>query len=552
MRYLGRDDSQVVVKCGRCKKIHVYNRDDYKNHFDKKCAECGSKCRFVWMNPINISKVKSYMPLLIMTILLFSSLVIINVSFFTESYFFNKAVTALDPMVVSILVPILCALITIIPIKCTDKSNNTIVEKVKGNHLQIICILIEFLIFVVSLKIVIGIKYCSLQISTPETGETMQYFGSAIGKQASGKGRLFNSEGELIYIGEFKNNLYDGYGKKREKITSVHETDISGTYQWVYEGYFKDGVPNGNGSEYRYDEKYDFEKGKDCLPYLRYEGEFVEGKYCGTGILYDITTKYEGVFFDGKYNGYGKLWERVSDSKQTYKYEGVFVDGKMNGAVKKYNADASIYCDGVYKDDSFISGSIFYENGNIMYKGGWNGSYHGNGILYWDNSKKRYDGEWKNGKRDGYGSSYREDGTLEYIGYWKEDLYETNYGELYNEDGKTIYYKGGYSSGQKSGDGTSYRLDGEKEYEGSWKSGRWNGKGIWYWENGKVYYEGDFIDGQPEGKGVSYQSNGKIRYKGSWSKGEYSGQGILYDENEKIEYNGEFVEGEYIEDSENK
>lgn len=139
-------------------------------------------------------------------------------------------------------------------------------------------------------------------------------------------------------------------------------------------------------------------KGKDCSPFLRYEGEFVEGKYCGTGILYDITTKYEGVFFDGKYNGYGKLWERVSDSKQTSKYEGIFVDGKMNGAGKKYNADESIYCDGVYKDDSFISGSIFYENGNIKYKGGWNGSYHGDGILYWDNSKKRYDGEWKNGR----------------------------------------------------------------------------------------------------------------------------------------------------------
>ena len=190
MRYLGGDDNHIIVKCGKCKKIHVYSRDDYKNHFDKKCAECGSKCRFVWMNPINISKAKPYIPLLIMTMLLFFSLVIINVSFFTKFYFFNKAVTALNPMVVSILVPILCALITIIPIKWTNKSNNTIVEKVKGNALQIICILIEFLIFVFSLNIVIGIKYCSMQINNPETGETMQYFGSAIEKQASGIWRL--------------------------------------------------------------------------------------------------------------------------------------------------------------------------------------------------------------------------------------------------------------------------------------------------------------------------------------------------------------------------
>lgn len=555
MRYIGRDDTHVYIKCRKCKKIHAYNREHYEEHFEKKCAECGAKCRFVWLYPIKLSRVKLYMPILVMTILFLFCLLIINIPFFMNYYFFNKAVTALNPIVASILIPILCSLITIIPMKWSDNSQKGIVERIKGNGVQIIGILIEFVVLIISLNIVIGIKYCSLQIRIPDTDETMQYFGNAIEKSASGKGRLFDAEGHLVYKGEFKNNLYDGYGKKFEKITNVHDTDISGTYQCVYDGYFKEGMPNGRGCEYRYDEEYDFEKGEGLSIYLHYEGEFENGEYCGIGTLYGIKTKYEGVFFDGEYNGYGSLWKKAPDSEQTLKFVGVYTDGKLNGSGKKYRADGSVSFDGEYKDGSGVSGTTFYENGNPRYKGEWKeGNYNGEGIQYWESGEKRYDGSWNNGKRDGYGTSYREDGTLEYIGNWKEDQYDSNYGKLYYEDGETIYYEGGFSSGKRNGDGTSYRQDGKKEYQGNWKSGNWDGKGTWHWENGKKYYVGDFVDGQPDGNGISYRAEGieKIRYDGEWSKGKYSGQGKLYDENGKIEHIGEFVDGEYIEDSGDK
>lgn len=63
------------------KKIHAYDRGHYEKNFDKKCAECGAKCRFVWLYPIKLLRVKLYMPILIMPILLFSCLLINNIPY---------------------------------------------------------------------------------------------------------------------------------------------------------------------------------------------------------------------------------------------------------------------------------------------------------------------------------------------------------------------------------------------------------------------------------------------------------------------------------------
>lgn len=58
--------------------------------------------------------------------------------------------------------------------KWSDNSQKGIFERIKGNAVQIIGILIEFVVLIISLNIVIGIKYCSLQIHIPDTDETMQ------------------------------------------------------------------------------------------------------------------------------------------------------------------------------------------------------------------------------------------------------------------------------------------------------------------------------------------------------------------------------------------
>ena len=35
MHFIGRDDNHVYIKCGKCKKIHAYDRGYYEENFDK-------------------------------------------------------------------------------------------------------------------------------------------------------------------------------------------------------------------------------------------------------------------------------------------------------------------------------------------------------------------------------------------------------------------------------------------------------------------------------------------------------------------------------------
>lgn len=65
-------------------------------------------------------------------------------------------------------------------------------------------------------------------------------------------------------------------------------------------------------------------------------------------------------------------------------------------------------------------GKAYFKDGRI-YEGDWvDGKYEGYGCLYYDNLNLWYEGEWKDGKRHGQGKSYYEDGTLAYDGEWKD------------------------------------------------------------------------------------------------------------------------------------
>ena len=58
--------------------------------------------------------------------------------------------------------------------------------------------------------------------------------------------------------------------------------------------------------------------------------------------------------------------------------------------------------------------------GGLIYEGQWKSNQiHGTGTYIWSDSKK-YVGEFRNGKKHGYGSFYL-DGELVYEGTWKFD-----------------------------------------------------------------------------------------------------------------------------------
>ena len=297
-----------------------------------------------------------------------------------------------------------------------------------------------------------------------------------------GKGILREAWGG-IYVGDFKNNLANGYGRQEEKDGSWWEGEIKddmlhgkGTYVNyngdIYKGNFFEGFLEGQGSFTRTDgTKVTGEFKKDLL-----NGK---GKWVHTNG--DVAT---GNFKDDQLNGYGVyIWANGD------KYEGEWVDGYRTGKGTYYFGDGGYYEGNFYKDKKNGQGKQLYEVGGDI-----------------------YDGTWKNDNRDGKGEYIYSNGN-HFIGLWVKG-YENGYGVFTWSDGD--------------------------KYEGEWVDGYRTGKGKYFYESGTIY-EGEFFENSAEGKGILIYANGD-KYEGEFEAGNEHGEGTMeYVDGDK--YTGQFNEG---------
>ncbi|NXS92612.1 MORN3 protein, partial [Jacana jacana] len=148
--------------------------------------------------------------------------------------------------------------------------------------------------------------------------------------------------------------------------------------------------------------------------------------------------------------------------------------------------------------------TVYAINGDY-YTGEWlDNLKHGKGIQVWTRAGAIYSGDWKFGKRDGYGSySILDPGTKEYkkvyAGWWKND--------------------------KKCGHGVTF-YSGMERYEGEWSSGLRSGWGRMYYQDGSVY-EGQWLEDRPGGQGMLRLSN-ENRYEGGWKDGKKHGPGKFF------------------------
>ena len=75
-------------------------------------------------------------------------------------------------------------------------------------------------------------------------------------------------------------------------------------------------------------------------------------------------------------------------------------------------------------------------------------------------------------------------------------------------------YDGDFKEGKMDGEGQCFDQNGNLIYEGQWKNNLIHGKGIYIWNEGKRY-EGEFMHGKKHGKGKFYL-NGELIYEGTW------------------------------------
>ena len=204
----------------------------------------------------------------------------------------------------------------------------------------------------------------------------------------------------------------------------------------------------------------------------------------------------------------------------------------------------------------------------------------------YENLNFTYFGQYKEGKRNGWGETIYSDGSC-YIGYYQEDRESLfgwqidqngnylmgefvagkfNKGKGKSENQNEYVYEGEYERSMKTGtglfkwkDGTFYKgcfkdndLHGEGVYSwadgriyiGNWSKSKMNGLGLYYWPDGRSY-EGEYIDGKKHGKGIFTWKDGSF-YIGEWKNGLQDGEGIKYSSDKSIEGAGKWKKGELI------
>ena len=192
--------------------------------------------------------------------------------------------------------------------------------------------------------------------------------------------------------------------------------------------------------------------------------------------------------------------------------------------------------EGYWKNDKKEGFGIYYFLNGDRYEGEWkNNLREGIGIYYYSNGDI-YEGEYKNDEMEGIGIYYFFNGDR-YEGEWKNNLRE-GYGILYLTDGDR--YEGEWKNNLKEGYGILYMSNGIR-YEGEWKNGKLEGIGMYYYSGGDIY-KGELNNDLRGGYGIYYYSDGD-RYEGEWKNNLREGIGI-YNFSDGDKYEGEYKNDE--------
>jgi len=87
--------------------------------------------------------------------------------------------------------------------------------------------------------------------------------------------------------------------------------------------------------------------------------------------------------------------------------------------------------------------------------------------------------------------------------------------KIYNSSSDELIFEGEYLNGKKNGKGKEYYENGKLKYEGEYINGKKNGKGKEYYENGNIKYEGEYLNDEKNGIGIEYdEKDGYAIFKG--------------------------------------
>jgi hypothetical protein len=345
------------------------------------------------------------------------------------------------------------------------------------------------------------------------------------------------NSGDDIYIGETKDNKYNGVGILKKKNGDIYcgqflNGNPHGNLNYYtddilcYKGEWQEGKWNGNGTHYFPDGEYktgfwvngnlsNIKDSKAILPDGEYFGKMESGIANGLGkMIYTDGSIFNGEWINGVINGNG-CW--IGTKKDTI--TGEFQNGLMHGYAESTSAYGEYYGSWQNGNKSGI-GSFFYADGSV-YDGSWeDNKKEGVGEIFISNGDS-YDGYWSNNKRNNYGHYYFKNGDT-YSGEWK-DNYQNGYGTF---ESIALKYNGDWTDGKVAGSGDIlYKKTGD-QYKGNFKENLKSGIGAYYFKNGNKY-EGEFKNDLFSGNGVFTFKDGNV-YQGEFYNAKMYGYGTLY------------------------
>ncbi|MDR2781413.1 MAG: hypothetical protein LBB21_03070, partial [Holosporaceae bacterium] len=327
-----------------------------------------------------------------------------------------------------------------------------------------------------------------------------------------------------------------------------------------YEGEFKGGKKNGKG-------KLTYPDGSS------YEGIFRDGKENGKGkFTYPDGSFYEGDFEKGVKKGLFldkniKSREEEEKKKREEEEKKRKIEEEKKNIAEKEVIDPKNWLTDEQQQNKLnilLNSNKPPEKITFFGKCDNNKIKKGKGVVVYPNGNY-YAGNFDNNLRDGEGKFILrgKDNSIqrEYNCLYRDGKIVNGYTEIYDIGGR-ISYEGEFKDGKKNGrgkftypDGSSYEgifKDDEKDGEGIFTSTRSNTEHRCTYKDGKIVngyikidyengssYEGEFKDGRKNGKGKLTYQDGSF-YEGDFEKGVRKGKGLFVNKDMKFMLYGDW------------
>ena len=201
----------------------------------------------------------------------------------------------------------------------------------------------------------------------------------------------------------------------------------------------------------------------------------------GLEIYPDINARFFGYFKNGEKTGFCRF--SIYNIENSFYFFGQALNNKISGYGYYENNKKGVKYEGQWKNSTRNGYGIeHYEEGSIYIGTFLNGKKHGIGVYKWKD-KSSYEGEWTNNYINGYGKYIYSDGSV-YNGAWYYNRME-GLGE-YTFVSKKKYF-GYFKNNLKTGFGMLFNSLEKKAYIGFWEDNKQSGLGMFINDNRVIY-----------------------------------------------------------------